>query len=126
MKPTMAPFFIWRQNKGQIIRFSFVAGEQNHAPALMLNDEIIIIDKPIELEKWINVSLNLRQKDNVIEIEYDKKKMSSTFPLARNKQRNDYIRPDARLSGGSSPCQLKGYQHHTGRQTDKRMEIMET
>ena len=47
----------------------------------MLNDEIIIIDKPIELEKWINVSLNLRQKDNVIEIEYDKKKMSSTFPL---------------------------------------------
>ena len=37
--------------------------------------------QPIELEKWINVSLNLRQKDNVIEIEYDKKKMSSTFPL---------------------------------------------
>ena len=70
-----------KTDKGQIIRFSFVAGEQNHAPALMLNDEIIIIDKPIELEKWINVSLNLRQKDNVIEIEYDKKKMSSTFPL---------------------------------------------
>lgn len=49
----------------------------------MLNDEIIIIDKPIELEKWINVSLNLRQKDNVIEIEYDKKKMSSTFPCKK-------------------------------------------
>ena len=110
-----------KTDKGQIIRFSFVAGEQNHAPALMLNDEIIIIDKPIELEKWINVSLNLRQKDNVIEIEYDKKKMSSTFPL-----QDDYIRTDVRLSGGSSPCQLKGYQHHTGRQTDKRMEIMET
>lgn len=91
----------------------------------MLNDEIIIIDKPIELEKWINVSLNLRQKDNVIEIEYDKKRCRPPSP-ARNKQRNDYIRPDARLSGGSSPCQLKGYQHHTGRQTDKRMEIMET
>lgn len=70
-----------KTDKGQLIRFSFVAGEQNHAPALMLNDEIIIIDKPIELEKWINVSLNLRQKDNVIEIEYDKKKISSTFPL---------------------------------------------
>lgn len=38
-----------KTDKGQIIRFSFVAGEQNHAPALMLNDEIIIIDKPIEL-----------------------------------------------------------------------------
>lgn len=70
-----------KTDTGQIIRFSFVAGDQSHAPALMLNDEIIIIDKPIELEKWINVSLNLRQKDNVIEIEYDKKKISSTFPL---------------------------------------------
>ena len=57
----------------------------------------------------------IRQKKDVVHL-----------PPARNKQRNDYIRPDARLSGGSSPCQLKGYQHHTGRQTDKRMEIMET
>lgn len=70
-----------KTDKDQLIRFSFVAGEQNHAPALMLNDEIIIIDKPIELEKWISVSLNLRQKDNVIEITYDKKKISSTFHL---------------------------------------------
>ncbi len=72
-----------KTDKGQIIRFSFVAGEQNHAPALMLNDEIIIIDKPIELEKWINVSLNLRQKDNVIEIEYDKKRCRPPSPCKK-------------------------------------------
>lgn len=36
--------------------------------------------------------------------------MSSTFPLQETKQCNDYIRTDVRLSGGSSPCQLKGYQ----------------
>ncbi len=70
-----------KTDTGQLIRFSFVAGEQSHAPALILNDEIITIDKPIEKEKWINVSLNLRPKNNVVEIEYDQKKISSTFPL---------------------------------------------
>ena len=59
-------------NTNQFIRFSFVAGEERHFPALVLNEE---------REKWLDVSLHLRLKDNVIEIDYDNKKISAMAPL---------------------------------------------
>ena len=65
----------------QFIRFSFVAGEERHFPALVLNEGIININSPIEREKWLDVSLHLRLKDNVIEIDYDNKKISAMAPL---------------------------------------------
>lgn len=70
-----------RTNTNQYIRFSFVAGEERHFPALVLNEGIININSPIEREKWLDVSLHLRLKDNVIEIDYDKKKISAMAPL---------------------------------------------
>ena len=68
-------------NTNQFIRFSFVAGEERHFPALGLNEGIININSPIEREKWLDVSLHLRLKDNVIEIDYDNKKISAMAPL---------------------------------------------
>lgn len=68
-------------NTGQLIRFSFVAGEGRHFPALVLNEGIITIDTPIERGKWLDVSLHLRLKDNLIEVDYDTKKISATAPL---------------------------------------------
>lgn len=68
-------------NTKQFIRFSFVAGEERHFPALVLNEGIININSPIEREKWLDVSLHLRLKDNVIEIDYDNKKISAMAPL---------------------------------------------
>lgn len=68
-------------NTNQFIRFSFVAGEERHFPALVLNEGIININSPIEREKWLDVSLHLRLKDNVIEIDYDNKKISAMTPL---------------------------------------------
>lgn len=68
-------------NTNQFIRFSFVAGEERHFPALVLNEGIININSPIEREKWLDVSLHLRLKDNVIEIDYDNKKTSAMAPL---------------------------------------------
>ena len=68
-------------NTNQFIRFSFVAGEEKHFPALVLNEGIININSPIEREKWLDVSLHLRLKDNVIEIDYDNKKISAMAPL---------------------------------------------
>ena len=66
-------------NTNQFIRFSFVAGEERHFPALVLNEGNI--NSPIEREKWLDVSLHLRLKDNVIEIDYDNKKISAMAPL---------------------------------------------
>lgn len=68
-------------NTNQFIRFSFVAGEERHFPALVLNEGIININSPIERGKWLDVSLHLRLKDNVIEIDYDNKKISAMAPL---------------------------------------------
>ena len=68
-------------NTNQFIRFSFVAGEERHFPALVLNEGIININSPIEREKWLDVSLHLRLKDNVIEIDYYNKKISEMAPL---------------------------------------------
>ena len=68
-------------NTNQFIRFSFVAGEERHFPALVLNEGNININSPIEREKWLDVSLHLRLKDNVIEIDYDNKKISAMAPL---------------------------------------------
>lgn len=68
-------------NTNQFIRFSFVAGKERHFPALVLNEGIININSPIEREKWLDVSLHLRLKDNVIEIDYDNKKISAMAPL---------------------------------------------
>ena len=68
-------------NTNQFIRFSFVAGEERHFPALVLNEGIININSSIEREKWLDVSLHLRLKDNVIEIDYDNKKISAMAPL---------------------------------------------
>ena len=68
-------------NTNQFIRFSFVAGEERHFPALVLNEGIINIKQSIEREKWLDVSLHLRLKDNVIEIDYDNKKISAMAPL---------------------------------------------
>lgn len=68
-------------NTNQFIRFSFVAGEERHFPALVLNEGIININSPIEREKWLDVSLHLRLKDNVIEIDYDNKNISAMAPL---------------------------------------------
>ena len=72
-------------NTNQYIRFSFVAGEERHFPALVLNEGIITIDTPIEREKWLDVSLHLRLKDNVIEVDYDNKKVSAMVPLEDTK-----------------------------------------
>lgn len=68
-------------NTNQLIRFSFVAGEERHFPALVLNEGIVNIASPIEREKWLDVSLHLRLKDNVIEVDYDNKKISAMAPL---------------------------------------------
>ena len=70
-----------RTNTNQSIHFSLVAGEERHFPALVLNEGIININSPIEREKWLDVSLHLRLKDNVIEIDYDNKKTSAMVPL---------------------------------------------
>ena len=68
-------------NTNQFIRFSFVAGEERHVPLRDPVDPIININSPIEREKWLDVSLHLRLKDNVIEIDYDNKKISAMAPL---------------------------------------------
>lgn len=51
-----------------------MAGEERHFPALVLNEGIVTIDTHIEREKWLNVSIHMRLKDNVIEVDYDNKK----------------------------------------------------
>ena len=52
---------------------------------MVLNEGIITIDTPIEREKWLDVSLHLRLKDNVIEVDYDNKKVSAMVPLEDTK-----------------------------------------
>ena len=72
-------------NTNQYIRFLFVAGEERHFPALVLNEGIVTIDTHIEREKWLNVSIHMRLKDNVIEVDYDNKKISAMAPLQGTK-----------------------------------------
>ena len=72
-------------NTNQYIRFLFVAGEERHFPALVLNEGIVTIDTHIEREKWLNVSIHMRLKGNVIEVDYDNKKISAMAPLQGTK-----------------------------------------
>ena len=62
-----------------------MAGEERHFPALVLNEGIVTIDTHIEREKWLNVSIHMRLKDNVIEVDYDNKKISAMAPLQGTK-----------------------------------------
>lgn len=72
-----------RLNNGQIIHLSLIGGEGEHQPALVLNDGINHIDHPIERERWIDVSVQLRRKDNIVEVIYDGTHTSATIPLQR-------------------------------------------
>ena len=99
-------------NTNQFIRFSFVAGEERHFPALVLNEGIININSPIEREKWLDVSLHLRLKDNVIEIDI------SDGSLARSEKRNGFVRTDERISFGRSSHRPSQCNHHTRWKTD--------
>lgn len=68
-------------NNGQIIHLSLIGGEGEHQPALVLNDGINQIDHPIERERWMDVSMQLRRKDNIVEVVYDGTHTSATLPL---------------------------------------------
>ncbi|NDV81734.1 hypothetical protein [Bacteroides sp. 51] len=68
-------------NTQQLIRFSLVAGEGSHFPALVFNEGIVPFNIPIVREKWLDVSVRLRLKDNVVEVDYDGKKISAMVPL---------------------------------------------
>lgn len=80
-EPDFGSILHLQTNTGQIIRFSFVSGETQHFPALVLNEGIVTIDMPIEREKWLDATITLRVKDNVAEIEYDGKRVSTMVPL---------------------------------------------
>jgi len=80
-EPDFGSILHLQTNTNQFVRFSFVAGEGMHFPALVLNEGIININSPIEREKWLDVSLHLRLKENVVEVDYDKKKISAMAPL---------------------------------------------
>lgn len=66
---------------GQTIHFSLVGSEEKHLPALVLNEGIVYIDTPITRERWVDVSVHLRCKDNVVEVEYADKHTSAMVPL---------------------------------------------
>lgn len=70
-----------KTNTGQVIHLSFVATEENHQPALVLNEGVVNIDTPIRYEQWIDVTVRLRLKDNVVEVVYDGKHASAMVPL---------------------------------------------
>lgn len=66
---------------GQTIHFSLVGSEGKHLPALILNEGIVHIDVPITREHWVDVSVHLRCKDNVVEVTYADKHVSAMVPL---------------------------------------------
>ena len=69
-------------NTNQLIRFSFVAGgERLHYPALVFNEGMITIGRPIEREKWISVSLRMDMMNNSIEVNYAGKDTTIMIPL---------------------------------------------
>ena len=80
-EPDFGSILHLRTNTQQLIRFSLVAGEGSHFPALVFNEGIVPFNIPIEREKWLNVSVRLRLKDNVVEVDYDGKKTSAMVPL---------------------------------------------
>ncbi len=80
-EPDFGSILHLKTNTGQIVRFSFVSGEQRHYPALVLDEGMVTLDMPIERGKWSDVMCSLRVDDNVVEIEYDGKRASATVPL---------------------------------------------
>ncbi len=68
-------------NTGQLVHLSFIGNEEKHQPALVLNEGIAHIDAPISRGRWIEVSMQLRRKDNVVEVLYDGTHVSSMIPL---------------------------------------------
>lgn len=80
-EPDFGSILHLQTNTGQLIRLSFVAGKESHFPALVLNEGIVTIDTPIQRNKWLNISVQLRVKDNVAEVDYNGKRTSAMVPL---------------------------------------------
>lgn len=70
-----------KTDNGQTIHFSLVGSEEKHMPALVLNEGIAYIDVPIEKEHWVDVTVHLRCKENVVDVVYDNKHTSAMLPL---------------------------------------------
>ncbi len=84
-EPAFGSILHLRTDANQYLRFSFVAGEQNNSPALVFNEGIVTVDASVEREKWLDVSIHLRLADNVVEVDYDNKKISAMAPLQGTK-----------------------------------------
>lgn len=82
-EPDFGSILHLRTNTQQLIRLSLVAGEGNHIPALVFNEGMVPFDIPIEREKWLDVSVRLRLRDNVVEVDYDGKKAAAMVPLQK-------------------------------------------
>lgn len=70
---------------GQNIRFSFVSGQDRHYPALVLNERIEIIDRPIVRNVWLDVTLHLRPRQNVVELDYGGARIDAQVDLAQSR-----------------------------------------
>lgn len=68
-------------DRGVHVRFSYVSGENRHFPALVLNEEIVIIDAPIDRERWLDVAVRLHPSVDSVELDYGGTKISAAIPL---------------------------------------------
>lgn len=80
-EPDFGSILHLRTNTGQFIRFSFVSDDNKHFPALVSNESIVPINTPIEREKWLDVALHLNLKENLVEVDYDDRKVAGLFPM---------------------------------------------
>ena len=80
-EPDYGSIFHLKTDVGQTIHFALVGTEEKHVPALVLNECIGYMDVPINRNRWIDVSVYLRCKENVVEVVYDNKHLSAMVPL---------------------------------------------
>lgn len=92
---------------GQQIRFSYVSGENRHFPALVLNEDIVIIDKPIVREQWLDVAVRLRPSADSVDLDYAGTKISAAVPLHESRQVTALFGMMPAYSSDVAPVNLK-------------------
>lgn len=73
-------------DNGRSVRFSFVSGQDRNFPALVLDEDIVIIDVPLERKKWFDVSIRLDPSADSVELNYAGTGISAAFPLRQSRR----------------------------------------
>lgn len=94
-------------DRGEHVRFSYVSGENRHFPALVLNEEIVIIDMPIDRERWLDVAVRLRPSADSVELNYAGMTISAAMPLHTSRRVTALFGVMPAYSSDVAPVNLK-------------------